>query len=339
MTENTTIIMVPIDKIVPDPNQPIDLYEKGSEAYKEHLEKLTESIKVDGLYEPIHIRIHPTKEEMYMIVNGETIWTAKRNLSHKEIACVVKTFKNEDEVWLAQTRSNAQRKGFNSLTDLRNYKSSLDKKNGDESLFKAMCRQNGFKPTTIKKKLKLLSLPEDVLILWEQKELPEATCHYILTIGLTSKQSLEILGTIRDKPFKKAKGIINAFIAKEKQESLFYQGAKATEKQKPKNEEKQKSKKDRQYLHLCLGKSESFFKKVDELSRIAEQGKYIPYAFGKQRSGKVKKKGNRNNPDVGYDKLLAHIKETRKLLDTLEQQTLDLKVAATPQIKKPKTKY
>lgn len=72
---------IPIDKIIPDPNQPRKTFED------EHIENIKNSINRHGFVSQIVVRPHNDK---YMIIVGENRWRAARKAGLKEIECTIR---------------------------------------------------------------------------------------------------------------------------------------------------------------------------------------------------------------------------------------------------------
>src|SRR5271165_2137711 len=61
----TSVNAIPIDRIDPNPFQPRSDFDPAE------LESLAESVRVQGVLQPILVRPHPTASERYQIVAGE----------------------------------------------------------------------------------------------------------------------------------------------------------------------------------------------------------------------------------------------------------------------------
>jgi hypothetical protein len=85
---SSEIILIDIDKIEPDPNQPRKYFDQDS------LNSLKDSIASSSLFEPIMIRKNIEKTEFYFIVDGERRWKACNILNaeksgYDKIKCVI----------------------------------------------------------------------------------------------------------------------------------------------------------------------------------------------------------------------------------------------------------
>jgi len=85
------IKMIPREKIVPDPDQPREHFDKES------IQELGDSIKEFGLLQPIIVK--PGRNDTYEIIAGERRWRASKFAGLKELPAIVKDVsKQEQEV-------------------------------------------------------------------------------------------------------------------------------------------------------------------------------------------------------------------------------------------------
>ncbi|CAG7857265.1 hypothetical protein MCAMS1_02032 [biofilm metagenome] len=109
---NERIYSVALDKISPNPYQPRKIFRE------EKIIELAESIKAEGLIQPIALRI-VNSGESYQIIAGERRFRAYQYLGKNEIECVV--FICDDKQML--TRAIAENLGRQDLTDFEAYSS------------------------------------------------------------------------------------------------------------------------------------------------------------------------------------------------------------------------
>lgn len=81
----TTLITVPIDSLIPNPDQP------RLEINDSELLSLTQSIKEKGIIHPPVVE--PIDDENYFIVDGERRWRAAKLANMKKIAVIIHTSK------------------------------------------------------------------------------------------------------------------------------------------------------------------------------------------------------------------------------------------------------
>ncbi len=147
---------------------------------KESLEELTSSIKEQGVIQPIIVRPHKLNEGKYEIVAGERRWLASQNAGLHEVPVVVV---NVDDIKSLEFAiiENVQRQDLNAVEEARGYQRLVHDFNyNQEKLSKFIGKSRSY----IANSLRLLSLPEEVLLMIEQKKLSAG--HARSLIGLNN---------------------------------------------------------------------------------------------------------------------------------------------------------
>src|ERR1700761_9502821 len=90
-----TIVPIPIDQIDANPFQP------RSDFNAEELESLADSIRVQGVLQPILVRRHPSEEERYQIVAGERRFRAAMVAGLSEIPAMQRELDDSDAAIIA----------------------------------------------------------------------------------------------------------------------------------------------------------------------------------------------------------------------------------------------
>ena len=85
------------------------------------LAELSDSIKKDGLIQPIIVRPHPTKADSYEIIAGERRWRAATLAELKEIPVIVRDVGNQEVMELALVE-NIQRRDLNPIEEAEAYR-------------------------------------------------------------------------------------------------------------------------------------------------------------------------------------------------------------------------
>lgn len=106
---------IPLSAINPDPNQPRKDFDE------EELEELAQSIRQNGLLNPITVKSNRHGE--YTIIAGERRYRAHQILDLESIECIVFNGKNAKELQLAE---NINRKDLNAMEVVNAYRSYLD---------------------------------------------------------------------------------------------------------------------------------------------------------------------------------------------------------------------
>ena len=140
---------IPIEKIVPNPDQPRTHFNESQ------LEELSESIKANGVLQPLLVR---KKGDHYEIIAGERRYQASKIAGLEKLPVIVKEVDDRKMLELALIE-NLQRSDLNPIEEAKGYQ-SLIKASGmtQEALSKAVSKSR----STITNSLRLLDLPEQV---------------------------------------------------------------------------------------------------------------------------------------------------------------------------------
>jgi ParB family chromosome partitioning protein len=149
----TSVSAIPIDQIDANPFQP------RSDFNADELESLAESIRVQGVLQPILVRSHPTAPERYQIVAGERRFRAAMQAGLTEIPTILRDMDDSDAAVVALVE-NLQRQDLNAIEEAEGYQRLLtDFGLTHESLGYAVSKSRSHIGNTIR----LLRLPEPVL--------------------------------------------------------------------------------------------------------------------------------------------------------------------------------
>ena len=204
---------IPIDQIDANPFQP------RTDFNAEELESLAESIRVQGVLQPILVRTHPTAPERYQIVAGERRFRAAMQAGLNEIPAISREMDDSDAAVVALVE-NLQRQDLNSIEEAEGYQRLLvDFGLTHEALGFAVSKSRSHIGNTIR----LLRLPEPVIRDVRSGSLssgharalinapnPEAVADQILKRGMSVRQTEALVskavvarGAPRQPPAKK----------------------------------------------------------------------------------------------------------------------------------------
>ena len=178
---------------------------------KDSLEELTNSIKKQGVIQPIVVRPDKSTEGKYEIIAGERRWLASQNAGLHEVPIVIL---NVDDVKSLEFAiiENVQRQDLNSIEEARGYQRLIDDFNyNQEKLSQFIGKSRSY----IANSLRLLSLPEDVLLMVERGNLSAGHARTLIGLNnsvdiakkiiqkkLSVRQSEILVRQFRDKKFK-----------------------------------------------------------------------------------------------------------------------------------------
>ena len=178
---------------------------------KESLMELTNSIKEQGVIQPIVVRPNKLLEGKYEIIAGERRWLASQNAGLHEVPVVILHVDDVKSLELAIVE-NIQRQDLNSIEEARGYRRLIDDFNyNQEKLSQFIGKSRSY----IANSLRLLSLPEDVLLMVERRNLSAGHARTLIGLNnsvdiakkiiqkkLSVRQSEIFVKQFRDKKFK-----------------------------------------------------------------------------------------------------------------------------------------
>ena len=127
------------------------------------LEELSNSIKENGVIQPIAVRPNKYENGKYEIIAGERRWLASQMAGLNEIPVVIFDIGNEKSLEIA-ILENVQRQDLNVIEEAKGYKRLVKEFGYDhEKISKIMAKSRSHISNT----LRLLSLPKDVISLVE----------------------------------------------------------------------------------------------------------------------------------------------------------------------------
>ena len=151
---------------------------------KESLEELTNSIREQGVIQPIIVRPHESLEGKYEIIAGERRWLASQNAGLHEVP-VVGLKVNDVKSLEFSIIENVQRQDLDPIEEARGYQRLIDDFNyNHDKLSKFIGKSRSY----IANSLRLLSLQEEVLLMVEQGNLSAG--HARALIGLQNSVEL-----------------------------------------------------------------------------------------------------------------------------------------------------
>lgn len=149
--ENKRFKFINITEIHANKDQPRESFKK------EELEELANSIKSQGILQPIVVR--PANDGLYQIIAGERRWRAAQLAGLHEMPALIKEMSDE-LVGEAALIENIQRENLNAVEEARAYQTILEKKDSDyDKLSKAV----GKSKSHISNMIRLLSLDGEIL--------------------------------------------------------------------------------------------------------------------------------------------------------------------------------
>ena len=178
---------------------------------KEDLQELTNSIKEQGVIQPIVVRPDKSTDGKYEIIAGERRWLASQHAGLHEVPVVVLNVDDVKSLEFAIVE-NVQRQDLNPIEEARGYQRLVDDFNyNHEKISQFIGKSRSY----IANSLRLLSLPEQVLSMVEQGDLSAGHARSLIGLNncidiakkiiqkkLSVRQSEILVRQFRSKKFK-----------------------------------------------------------------------------------------------------------------------------------------
>jgi len=154
--------MIPLEFIKPGPWQPRKIFDK------DELESLSNSIKKQGIIQPVILKSNDTIKNQYFLVAGERRWRACQLAKIHEIPAIIRDDINEDKIAELSLVENIQRSELNPIEEAEGYHSLISNYNyTQEDISKAVGKSRSY----IGNIIRLLSLSIKAKELLLQKKL------------------------------------------------------------------------------------------------------------------------------------------------------------------------
>ena len=163
-------------------------YQPRKEFSEEKIQELAQSIKENGLIQPIIVRKSPVLG--YEILAGERRYRASIAAGLSEVPVIVKQLSDQDMI-LHSIIENLQRENLNPIEEAKAYQSLIDKGFTHTEIAEKMGKSRPY----ITNLVRLLGLPKHILIEVESGRLSQA--HARLLIQLSSDKQDELLNRIQ----------------------------------------------------------------------------------------------------------------------------------------------
>ena len=178
---------------------------------KESLEELTNSIREQGVIQPIIVRPDKTNDGKYEIIAGERRWLASQNAGLHEIPVVILDVDDNKSLEFAIVE-NIQRQDLNPIEEAKSYQRLINDFNyNQEKLSKFIGKSRSY----IANSLRLLGLPEEVLAMLVSGSLSAGHARTLIGLNnaseigkkiikrkLSVRQSEVLARQFKDKKFK-----------------------------------------------------------------------------------------------------------------------------------------
>ena len=164
-------------------------YQPRQNFKEEKLEELANSIRKNGVIQPIAVRPNKSDKGKFEIVAGERRWMAAQRAGLHEIPVTILDLSDVESLEVAIVE-NIQRDDLNPIEEARGYKRLNEEfKYDHESISKLMSRSRSHISNT----LRLLTLPSDVIAMLEEGTLTSGQARPLIGISNASSIAEEIV--------------------------------------------------------------------------------------------------------------------------------------------------
>ena len=165
---------IPVDRIVPDPDQPREHFDE------EAIGRLSESLKARGVLQPLRVRWDEARSR-YVLIAGERRWRAARLAGLDRVPCVIhEGAVAADELLALQLIENVLREDLQPVEQAKGYRRLMETRGWSA---RELARELHLPPSNVHRALELLDLPAPVQDLVEQGSLAPATACEVGRLG------------------------------------------------------------------------------------------------------------------------------------------------------------
>ena len=177
--------LVPVEILSANPFQPRQRFDDDEMA------ELVDSVRQQGVLQPILVRPEPDDPSRYQIVAGERRWRAAQAAQLHEVPVVVRELDDEETLRLALIE-NVQRENLSPLEEAEAYQRLIrDFRHSQDDLARAVGKSRSHVANT----LRLLTLPDDVRDLLEQGQLSAGHARALLASpdpGIAAQETVRL---------------------------------------------------------------------------------------------------------------------------------------------------
>ena len=167
--DHKDVTSVALRNIQPNPYQP------RTEFDEERLSELAESIKQQGVIQPLIVE---QDRDIYTIVAGERRFRAARMAGLSEVPVILRKFTDDEKLEIALIE-NIQREDLNPIEEAKAYRQLMERNNLSQD---SLAKKIGKKRSTVANSVRLLKLPDDMQASIVNGELSSGHARAILSV-------------------------------------------------------------------------------------------------------------------------------------------------------------
>ncbi len=264
---------VPIQSLVSGKFQPRKIFDQTE------LEELAESIKSNGVLQPILVRTLTSNSNNFEIIAGERRWRASQLAKLHEVPVIVRNFDDKTSVGVAMIE-NLQRSDLNLVEEAEGYRTMM---NVFQYTQENLSNHLGKSRSHIANVLRILSLPKNVKNFISRGELSFGHARSLIT--LPEEKAIEVANEILNKGLsvRQTEKIINNLKREARESSSAYYNDSKIKKRDPNIENLEKELTNLLGLKISVshnannsGSLSIYYKSLDQIQPVIDKLKWRP---------------------------------------------------------------
>ncbi|MEN9371099.1 MAG: hypothetical protein RLZZ390_867 [Bacteroidota bacterium] len=176
VAKNTAISRIPLEDIIPNPNQPRQDFDSKA------IEELASSIKLHDIIQPLTVK--PLPSGKYKLIAGERRWRAAKLAGIKDVPVYIREADDQKVLELALLE-NLQRENLNAIEIGLSYQRLMDEcAMTQEEVATTM----GMDRSTVSNYIRMLKLPPDIIVAVRNGSLSMGHARALINAGEVDKQ-------------------------------------------------------------------------------------------------------------------------------------------------------
>ena len=174
---------VPIEFLRPNPSQPRKRFDEAA------IDGLVESIRQQGVLQPLLVRPHPDDANAYEIVAGERRWRAAQRAQLHEVPVIIKDLTDTETLEIALIE-NIHREDLTALEEAEGYQRLIEEFNHTQD---ALAKAVGKSRSHVANMLRLLNLPEEIKSMLDDSLLSPGHARALLGVANAETLAQEVV--------------------------------------------------------------------------------------------------------------------------------------------------
>ncbi|MBC8338648.1 MAG: ParB/RepB/Spo0J family partition protein [Alphaproteobacteria bacterium] len=193
---------VPVESLIPGRYQPRHFMDE------EKIEELAQSVRENGIIQPLLVRPHPEQENAFEIIAGERRWRAAQLAKVHEVPVLIKDLTDQEALEIGLVE-NLQRQDLSVLEEADGYQRLIEEFSHTQEV---LAKTVGKSRSHVANMMRLLGLPDGVKKMLDRDELsagharallnapdPEEAARQVLKQGLNVRQTERLVKKIHRK--------------------------------------------------------------------------------------------------------------------------------------------